>query len=83
MIVIDGIVMGPRHCAMPGCEMGLLNAQTGVFCKAHQDEMGVRCCMKDCVRVKVAGTQACVDHQEQWRVYRARYANTSLLGVQR
>lgn len=83
MIVIDGIVMGPRHCAMPGCEMGLLNAQTGVFCKAHQDEMGVCCRMKECVRVKVAGTQACVDHQEQWRVYRARYANTSLLGVQR
>ncbi|KDQ32163.1 hypothetical protein PLEOSDRAFT_1074495 [Pleurotus ostreatus PC15] len=83
MIVIDGIVMGPRHCAMPGCEVGLLNAQTGVFCKAHQDEMGVHCRMKDCVRVKVAGTQACVNHQEQWRVYRARYANSSLLGVQR
>ncbi|KDQ25433.1 hypothetical protein PLEOSDRAFT_1084987 [Pleurotus ostreatus PC15] len=83
MIVIDGIVMGPRHCAMPGCEVGLLNAQTGVFCKAHQDEMGVRCRMKDCVRVKVAGTQACVNHQEQWRVYPARYANSSLLGVQR
>ncbi|KAF9487087.1 hypothetical protein BDN71DRAFT_1405217, partial [Pleurotus eryngii] len=65
------------------CKMGLLNAQTGVFCKAHQDKMGVCCCMKDCVRVKVAGTQACVNHQEQWRVYRAHYANSSLLGVQR
>ncbi|KAF4596425.1 hypothetical protein EYR38_007812 [Pleurotus pulmonarius] len=83
MIVIDGIVMGPRHCAMAVCEVGLLNAQTGVFCKAHQLEMGVRCRMKDCVRVKVAGTQACLNHQEQWRVYRARYANSSLLGVQR
>ncbi|KDQ25438.1 hypothetical protein PLEOSDRAFT_1045438, partial [Pleurotus ostreatus PC15] len=30
MIVIDGIVMGPRHCAIAGCEAGLLNAQTGV-----------------------------------------------------
>ncbi|KAF9500329.1 hypothetical protein BDN71DRAFT_1382242 [Pleurotus eryngii] len=83
MIVIDSIVMGPHHCAMPGFERGLLNAQTGVFCKAHQDEMRVCCHMKDCVRVKVAGTQACVNHQEQWRVYQARYANSSLLEVQR
>ncbi|KAF9488070.1 hypothetical protein BDN71DRAFT_1485159 [Pleurotus eryngii] len=83
MIVIDGIVMGPCHCAMPGCKMELLNAQTGVFCNVHQEEMEVCCRMKDFVRVKVAGTQACVDHQEQWRMYQAHYANSSLLEEER
>ncbi|KAJ8689062.1 hypothetical protein PTI98_013126 [Pleurotus ostreatus] len=31
---------------------------------------------------KVGHTQVCEDHQEQWRTFRGRYANTSLLGVQ-
>ena len=83
MIVIDGIVMGPRHCAIAGCEAGLLNAQTGVFCQEHEEEMEDRCRMKNCNKNKVGLTQACEDHQEQWRTFRGRYANTSLLGVQR
>ncbi|KAJ8695595.1 hypothetical protein PTI98_008185 [Pleurotus ostreatus] len=83
MIVIDGIVMGPRHCAIAGCEAGLLNAQTGVFCKEHEEEMEGCCWMKNCNKNKVGLTQACEDHQEQWRTFRGRYANSSLLGVQR
>ncbi|KDQ33665.1 hypothetical protein PLEOSDRAFT_1033156, partial [Pleurotus ostreatus PC15] len=83
MIVIDGIVMGPRHCAIAGCEAGLLNAQTGVFCKEHEEEMEGCCRMKNCNKNKVGLTQACEDHQEQWRTFRGRYANSSLLGVQR
>ncbi|KAF9490625.1 hypothetical protein BDN71DRAFT_1522055 [Pleurotus eryngii] len=83
MVVIDGIVMGPRHCAIAGCEAGLLNAQTGVFCQEHEEEMEDRCRMKGCNKNKVGHTQACEDHQEQWRTFRGRYANTSLLGVQR
>lgn len=83
MVVIDGIVMGPRHCAIAGCEAGLLNAQTGVFCQEHEEEMEDCCRMKGCNKNKVGRTQACEDHQEQWRTFRGRYANTSLLGVQR
>lgn len=82
MVVIDGIVMGPRHCAIAGCEAGLLNAQTGVFCQDHEEEMEDRCRMKGCNKNKVGRTQACEDHQEQWRTFRGCYANTSLLGVQ-
>ncbi|KAF9492910.1 hypothetical protein BDN71DRAFT_1591371 [Pleurotus eryngii] len=82
MVVIDGIVMGPRHCAIAGCEAGLLNAQTGVFCQEHEEEMEDHCRMKGCNKNKVGRTQACEDHQEQWRTFHGRYANTSLLGVQ-
>ncbi|KAF9492756.1 hypothetical protein BDN71DRAFT_1483711 [Pleurotus eryngii] len=82
MIVIDGIVMGPRHCAIAGCEAGLLNAQTAVFCQEHEEEMEDCCRMKGCNKIKVGRTQACEDHQEQWRTFRGCYANTSLLGVQ-
>ncbi|KAF9496222.1 hypothetical protein BDN71DRAFT_1482258 [Pleurotus eryngii] len=52
MIVTDGIVMGPRHCAIAGCEAGLLNAQTGVFCQEHEEEMEDRCHMKGCNKNK-------------------------------
>ncbi|KAF9488941.1 hypothetical protein BDN71DRAFT_1484984 [Pleurotus eryngii] len=52
MIVIDGIVMGPRHCAIAGCEAGLLNAQTGVFCQEHEEEMKDHCHMKGCNKNK-------------------------------
>ncbi|KAF9490882.1 hypothetical protein BDN71DRAFT_1521275 [Pleurotus eryngii] len=82
MIVIDGIVMGLRHCAMEGCEAGLENAQTGVFCKKHAERIKNKCHMKGCGKVKVGDTKACQDHQEQWATFHRRYANT-LLGVQR
>ncbi|KAF8993375.1 hypothetical protein BDQ17DRAFT_1252964, partial [Cyathus striatus] len=31
MVVIDGIVMGPTHCAYEDCSVKLANARTGVF----------------------------------------------------
>ncbi|KAF9488178.1 hypothetical protein BDN71DRAFT_1539583, partial [Pleurotus eryngii] len=65
MVVIDGIVMRPRHCAMEGCEAGLQNAQTGVFCKKHVEKMKKTCHMKGCGKAKVGDTKACQDHQEQ------------------
>ncbi|KAF9486647.1 hypothetical protein BDN71DRAFT_1564217 [Pleurotus eryngii] len=54
MVVIDGIVMGPRHCAIAGFQAGLLNAQTGVFCQEHEEEMEDCCRMKGCNKNKVA-----------------------------
>ncbi|KAF9490603.1 hypothetical protein BDN71DRAFT_1434547 [Pleurotus eryngii] len=52
MVVIDGIVMGPRHCAMGGCEAGIQNAQTGVFCKKHAENMKNKWHMKGCGKAK-------------------------------
>ncbi|KAF8999968.1 hypothetical protein BDQ17DRAFT_1245985 [Cyathus striatus] len=36
MIVVDGIVMGPNHCAYQNCSEKLANARTGVFCLRHE-----------------------------------------------
>ncbi|KAJ8690195.1 hypothetical protein PTI98_011647 [Pleurotus ostreatus] len=68
---------------MEGCESGLENAQTGVFCKRHAERMENKCHMKGCGKVKVGDTKACQDHQGQWATFCRQYANTSLLGVQR
>ncbi|KAF8979594.1 hypothetical protein BDQ17DRAFT_1394509 [Cyathus striatus] len=36
MVVIDGIVMGPQHCAYDNCSNTLVNYRGGVFCD-HQE----------------------------------------------
>ncbi|KAG6808477.1 hypothetical protein H0H92_004004 [Tricholoma furcatifolium] len=36
MIVMDGIVMGPTHCAFENCSEPLVNARRAVFCANHQ-----------------------------------------------
>ncbi|KAF9488929.1 hypothetical protein BDN71DRAFT_1484993 [Pleurotus eryngii] len=64
MVVIDGIVMGPRHCAMEGCEAGLQNAQTGVFCKKHVEKMKKKCHMKGCGKAKRMLRRAQEERQE-------------------
>ncbi|KAF9487310.1 hypothetical protein BDN71DRAFT_1514098 [Pleurotus eryngii] len=59
IVVIDGIVMGPQHCAMEGCEAGLQNAPTGVFCKKHAEKMKNKSHMKGCGKAKIGDTKAC------------------------
>ncbi|KAF9496404.1 hypothetical protein BDN71DRAFT_1505718 [Pleurotus eryngii] len=82
MVVIDGIVMGPHHCAMQGCVKALLNAQTEVFCEEREEAMAGRCWMKNCDQDKIGDTQACQEHQPQWARFCRQYANTLLLGIQ-
>jgi len=43
MHVVDGIVMGPTHCAFKNCESDLLNARGGSFCAIHEREYGSKC----------------------------------------
>ena len=38
--VVDGIVMGPTHCAFNNCESELLNARGGSFCPIHERAYG-------------------------------------------
>ncbi|PPQ92906.1 LOW QUALITY PROTEIN: hypothetical protein CVT25_009044 [Psilocybe cyanescens] len=45
MCVIDGIVMGPTHCAYQNCESDLLNACGGSFCPIHEREYENKCCL--------------------------------------
>ncbi|KAJ8691018.1 hypothetical protein PTI98_010632 [Pleurotus ostreatus] len=83
MVVMDGIVMGPRHCAIDGCIEPLANAHTGVFCVGHEDKRMGRCCVKGCEANLVEGTKACQIHQQQWNTHRGRYGNQSMLGMRR
>ncbi|PFH44692.1 hypothetical protein AMATHDRAFT_95132, partial [Amanita thiersii Skay4041] len=55
-----------QHCAYGDCTSDLENARGGVFCVTHEQEYGPRCHIVGCTRQKVARTQACERHQEQW-----------------
>ncbi|KAF8992897.1 hypothetical protein BDQ17DRAFT_1392755 [Cyathus striatus] len=65
MVVIDGIVMGPTHCAYQNCSEKLANACTGG-----------RCRIKTCYNAKEPNSQACVNHRQRqsvlgvWRIIR-------------
>jgi hypothetical protein len=44
MVVIDGVVMGPTHCAYDDCTQDLQNACGGVFCGFHEIVVILRNC---------------------------------------
>ena len=43
MVVMNGIVMGPQHCAFGNCTADLANTRGGVFCSIHEIEYGAKC----------------------------------------
>jgi hypothetical protein len=55
----------------------------GVFCQYHDNLYGAQCRVRNCHRQKVAGTQACTQHQERWYQHVVRYARQSLPGFTR
>ena len=67
MIVMDGIVMGPTHCAYDNCTSELANARGGAFCRFHDHQHGAKCRVRDCTSTKKSGTQACSEHQGEWK----------------
>ena len=81
LVVMDGVVMGPTHCAFDNCIEELKNAQGGVFCAWHEITHGNLCCMHDCDRPKVAPTHTCAIHQNHWCQHAIRYGQQSLLGI--
>ena len=83
MVVLDGIVMGPQHCAYENCTEGLANARNGVFCLLHEDERGHLCRVKNCNNPKQIRTQACAQHQGNWHSHIVRHGRQSLLGIRR
>lgn len=83
MIIIDGIVMGPTHCAADDCSMDLLNNRGGVFCRYHELEYGAKCRMRDCTNMKVNPTQACEDHQPEWKAHIYHRSRANLSGIKR
>ena len=81
MHVVDGIVMGPTHCAFNNCESELLNARGGSFCAIHERAYGSRCCMIGCHNDKVYPTQACQQHKSQWDQHINNHSPGALAGV--
>ena len=85
MVVIDGIVMGPTHCAFYNCTKPLTNARgKGESCRqTHEREFCNHCRVKDCHNNKIDGTQACHERRNDWHRYRQSQSKASLAGVQR
>ncbi|KJA12989.1 hypothetical protein HYPSUDRAFT_111078, partial [Hypholoma sublateritium FD-334 SS-4] len=83
MAVIDGIVMGPLHCAFGNCTADLLNARGGVFCAHHEYEFGSKCRIIGCQNEKIGGTQACNAHAEDWNKHSDTHSRSHLAGFQR
>ncbi|KAF8954408.1 hypothetical protein BDZ97DRAFT_1908247 [Flammula alnicola] len=48
MVVLDGVVMGPTHCAIDNCVNDLSNSQGGSLCDVHHLQLGSRCLVHDC-----------------------------------
>jgi hypothetical protein len=83
MHVVDGIVMGPTHCAYPDCEADLLNARGGAFCAVHEREYGSKCRIVGCQNNKVFPTQACQLHKKEWTKHIQNRSPGALAGVRR
>ena len=83
MIIIDGIVMGPTHCAFDNCTANLDNCRGGAFYANHEIEFGNKCCVCNCQNSKVNTTQACEQHQGQWKKHVQSSSQHNMAGVRR
>ena len=83
LVVMDGVVMGPTHCAFDDCIEELENARGGVFCARHEMTHGNLCRMRDCDRPKVPPGHTCATHTNRWYQHVIRYGRQSLLGIRR
>ena len=83
MVVLDGIVMGPQHCAHDNCTSDLANARGGSFCAFHENQWGARCRMCNCDNQKVSGTQACQYHAEDWDKHIKNHSRHTFHGARR
>ena len=83
MVVLDGIVMGPQHCAYGNCTSDLANARGGSFCAFHENQWGARCRMHNCNNQKVTGTMACQQHAGEWDKHVKNHSCHSYHGARR
>ena len=83
MVVLDGIVMGPTHCAFDNCTADLDNSRGGAFCATHEIQFGAKCRVRNCQNNKVNLTQACNEHQSHWKKHIQDYNQHNMAGVRR
>ncbi|KAF8982442.1 hypothetical protein BDQ17DRAFT_1394061 [Cyathus striatus] len=82
MVVIDGIVMGPTHCAYEDCSVKLANAHTGVFCLRHESQHEGLCRMKDCYNCHEPNSKTCLNHRQNWFNHITQFGRQSVLGIE-
>ena len=83
MVVVDGTCFGPKHCAYENCADDLVNYTGTVFCAIHEQTHGAKCRVCNCNNIKIRGTQACEQHQQQWKKYDTQHKRQSAPGFQR
>jgi len=83
MVVVDGICFGPKHCAYKNCADDLVDYGGGVFCAIHEQEHGEKCRVHNCSSLKIRGTQACQQHQQQWNKYVTQHKRQSASGFRK
>ena len=83
MAVVDGIVISSQHCAYDKCISEFANSRGGAFCAYHEYFHGARCHVKNCNVQKIAGTQACEIHQEQWNKHVQHHQWQTFAGARR
>jgi hypothetical protein len=83
LVVLDGVLMGPTHCAYENCSQDLAPARRGVFCVQHEILHGNLCRICDCDNIKVDPSQTCTEHQNHWYQHAVQYGCQSLLGIHR
>jgi hypothetical protein len=81
MVIIDGIVMGPKHCAYTNCTEDLANYRNGVFCIQHEDLHGKLCHVQTCHNSKADGIQTCHQHRSLWHSHVVRFGHSTMLGI--
>jgi hypothetical protein len=83
MSVVDGIVVGTKHCAYDNCTSDLVNYRGGSFCQVHEQEFGNRCRVRDCTDILIPSTMACANHQGLWNKYKLDHSAGGLAGSKR
>jgi hypothetical protein len=83
MVVLDGIVMGHKHCAFENCTADLANYRNGVFCSPHEALHGHLCRIPNCGNIKAERIHTCNEHRERWDSHVVRFGRSTLLGVRR
>ena len=73
LVVIDGMVMDPTHCAFGDCTQDLAKLKGGILCVHHELLYGNLCHMGDYNSLKVAPTHICAQHQDHWYKHAVRY----------
>ena len=81
LVVLDGVLMGPTHCAYENCSQDLAWVQRAVFCVQHQILCGNLCHICDCNNIEVDPSQTCTEHQNCWYQHAVRYGCQSLLEI--